>query len=225
VQSVYSSNSLADGDVIKVQMASSLACAFPVMSNSIGIHLTPTPVPTLTIVGLLTQTGGIAFTSNLTQPGANPTYQWRKNSVDITGATGPTYTTNKDELAPTDQINLFAHSSAACANPEFILSNTIDVHDVTGINTVSSAFSDFNLFPNPNEGRFTINGTLKHQGGTEAGIEILNSIGQVVYRDAVKIVKNELHATIDIGSRITAGMYMIRVTINDKTESMRFIVK
>lgn len=195
------------------------------MSNNIGVHITPTATPTLKINGAVNQAGGITFTSTFTDAGVNPTYQWRKNSVDILGATAPTYTANKNELASTDKINLFVHSSVACANPEFLLSNTVNVSDVTAVGNVASVFNDLSLFPNPNDGAFTVSGSIKTTGSTDAAIEILNSIGQVLYRNHAKIIKGELNAKIDVGSGITAGMYMIRVTVDDKTESMRFIVK
>ncbi|WP_276132304.1 PKD domain-containing protein [Polluticoccus soli] len=221
-QAVYSSNSLVDGDMIACELISNGVCTAPVMSKPISIEIVPSPVPTLTIVGIPDNLG-INFVATLTEGGQNPTFQWRKNGHDIQGATGPTY--KGIGLAPADQINVFVHSDAECANPAFLLSNTLDVGKVTAINTVTSSFNELALFPNPNSGNFTVKGTAKTTANSQASVEVLNAVGQVVYKNTTVLRGSELEVDVNLGGHNAAGMYMLRVTVDGHTDNLRFIVK
>jgi hypothetical protein len=208
--------------MIACELISNMTCAAPVMSAPISVDVTPSPVPTLQIGGV-PNIDGIDFVATLTNGGVNPTFQWRKNGTDIQGATQSTY--KGTNLLPSDQINVFVHADAVCANPEYLLSNTLLVEKVTAINTVSSSFDELTLFPNPNGGVFTIQGTAKAAAHAEATVEVLNAVGQVVFKDAVKLKGNELKLNVDLGGRNAAGMYMVRITVDGKTDNLRFILK
>ena len=54
----------------------------------------------------------VTFTANPVNGGSSPSYQWKKNGTNISGATSPTYTTNT--LANGDQISVVLTSSLAC---------------------------------------------------------------------------------------------------------------
>ena len=95
---IYSTNSLATGDVITVTLTSNSPCAVPatVTASAAPLIVVPNVMPTLSINGPATRTlclGDIAtFTSSSTAGGPMPTYQWYKNGVAINGQTGPNYT-------------------------------------------------------------------------------------------------------------------------------------
>ncbi|WP_276132227.1 PKD domain-containing protein [Polluticoccus soli] len=221
-QAVYSNNALVDGNVITCKLTSSMVCVFPVMSPPISVEVTPSPVPTLSIAAV-PDAGGINFMATLTNGGINPTFQWRKNGHDVPGATGPVY--KGIGLSPADKINVFVHSNIECANPEFLLSNTLEVAKVTGINTVTSSFDELILFPNPNEGRFTVIGATKAAANISASVEVLNAVGQVVFNNATELKGGKLEIDVDLGGHNAAGIYMLRVTIDGRTDNLRFVVK
>ncbi len=54
----------------------------------------------------------VTFTANPVNGGSSPSYQWKKNGTDISGAISSTYTTNT--LANSDQISVVLTSSLAC---------------------------------------------------------------------------------------------------------------
>ncbi|WP_276132303.1 beta strand repeat-containing protein [Polluticoccus soli] len=220
-QAVYSSNSLADGDMIACELISNAVCTVPVLSAPISVEIIPSPIPTLSIVGVPDNVG-INFVATLTNGGQQPTFQWRKNGHDIQGASGATY--KGIGLNAGDQINVFVHADAECANPEFLLSNTLDVGKVTAINTVTSSFNELTLSPNPNNGTFTVKGTAKVNTG-KASVEVLNAVGQVVYKNATELRGSELEVNVNLGGHNAAGMYMLRVTVDGHTDNLRFVVK
>ena len=90
--------------------------------------------------------------------------------------------------------------------------DSVYVTNSIGIN--SNSFSNFNIYPNPNNGVFTI------EANDNISIEIINIEGQVIYNDKFTSTKN----TIDI-SRFTKGVYFIRVNSNNETRVEKIVVQ
>jgi gliding motility-associated-like protein len=131
----WTSNTLADGDVVTCELTSSEACADPamVLSNEITITVTDAIVPTIVIVADQTTIclgSTVNFTSTISGGGTSPSYQWYVNGIAEVGATGDTWTSST--LADGDIVTCELTSSEACADPAMVLSNeiTITVTDV-----------------------------------------------------------------------------------------------
>ncbi len=124
--STYAASSLNTGDVIAVVMMSTATCATPnpVTSNTITETVTPTVTPSVAITGNATRcaNASVTFTATPTN-GGTPTYQWQKNGSAISGATGSTY--NASGLSTGDAITVVMTSTATCATPNPVTSNTI----------------------------------------------------------------------------------------------------
>ncbi|WP_291276169.1 Ig-like domain-containing protein, partial [Flavobacterium sp.] len=65
----------------------------------------------------------VTFTSTPTNPGTTPTYQWKKNGTDISGATNATYTTTT--AANNDSYTLVMTSNATCPTGNPATSNAV----------------------------------------------------------------------------------------------------
>ena len=220
-QLTFSSNTLQNGDQISCELASSMTCAFPEMSNVKTVALTPSPVPAVTIGGYPSEQG-VTFYSTVTNGGTGVKYQWVNNGNTIDGATSATYSAS--DLKETDKISLLIESSLACAKPKSVMSASMEVFRVTDVKNVQATFKELNLFPNPNDGRFTIQGELQEAGADKAHVEVLNAIGQVVFKADEQLNGKELKLGVDLGGRAAAGMYMVRISIGDRTETMRFVL-
>jgi PKD repeat protein len=127
--STYTSTVLANGDAITCQMTSSLSCATgsPATSNSITMTVYPSVPVSVTITanpsgGVCTGTS-VTFTATPTNGGATPTYQWKKNGTNISGATTTTYTSAA--LANGDVITCVLTSTVTCASGNPATSNSI----------------------------------------------------------------------------------------------------
>ncbi|HRG58856.1 MAG TPA: hypothetical protein PK323_07830, partial [Bacteroidia bacterium] len=96
ISPTYVSSSLNNGDVINAIMTSSLSCASvpTATSNNETMTVTPSVTPTISISSTQTNlcTSGTSFSSNITNGGASPTYQWKRNGSNILGETNSTYT-------------------------------------------------------------------------------------------------------------------------------------
>lgn len=96
----------------------------------IDIKYTNAPVDcTPSIVISSDQTGAncsgsaVSFTATPTKGGANPTYQWRRNGINISGANAATFTTTT--LINNDQISCFMTANTICATGTTATSNSI----------------------------------------------------------------------------------------------------
>ncbi len=91
----YTNSTLASGDQVSVILTSSLRCTSgnPATSNVIAASLL-TPPAISAHPASATQCTGTNVTFSVTASGSGITYQWRKNGVNIPGATGSTYTLN-----------------------------------------------------------------------------------------------------------------------------------
>ena len=112
-------------NTITCVLTSNVACASPTTATSAGITMTVNPVLTPSVAIAIT-TGAnpacagssLTFTATPTNGGVAPTYQWRKNGTNISGATNATYTAVAGtDFVSTNTITCVLTSNAICANP------------------------------------------------------------------------------------------------------------
>jgi gliding motility-associated-like protein len=113
----YSSTTLADNDVVSVDLTSNALCASttPVSSNDITMDVNPLITPSVTIAaspaGAICAGTSVTFTATPTNGGTGPTYAWFLNN-GATGITGPTYT--NPNFANGDQVYVVMTSNGSC---------------------------------------------------------------------------------------------------------------
>lgn len=69
----------------------------------------------------------VTFTATPTN-GGSPTYTWQKNGIDISGATGSTYSVNSNTLLDDDRFSVQMTSNATCISQSVVFSNNISLH-------------------------------------------------------------------------------------------------
>jgi hypothetical protein len=113
-------------------------------STSYGIHINDgtsanvTPAVAITTPNTTFCTGqSVTFTATPTNGGLAPTYQWKKNNVNITGATSSTYTTTG--LANNDVIKVVLTSNLPCVTTSTATSNSLTMINGTATAGVSIA--------------------------------------------------------------------------------------
>ena len=112
-----------------------------------------TCTPTVPSVAITSSVNGavaagtmVTFTANATNAGINPTYQWKKNGINV-GTNNNTYTTNS--LQSTDTITCILHSSALCVIQNNVPSNPVGLIMLpTGINSITGTDGTI-VYPNP----------------------------------------------------------------------------
>jgi hypothetical protein len=131
-----------------------------------------------------------------------PAYQWVKNGGFV-GSNSNIYT--PIDLADNDYIHCILKCNDNCPNPRTSTSNTIGLHISTSIKPVGEN-TELQIWPNPNTGSFTLKGYNHHF--TSSHIEILNTLGQVIYKKTLDIYSSK--QVIDIGN-MPHGTYTLRV--------------
>jgi hypothetical protein len=101
-----------------------------------------------------------------------------------------------------------------------------DTHPVTvapnvGVNDINQ-MADFALIPNPNNGTFILKGTLTNQTDREVIIEVMNTVGQVIYNSKITATGNELSEHIALGD-VPAGMYILSLKAGTEKKLIRFV--
>lgn len=78
------------------------------------------------------------------------------------------------------------------------------------------------LYPNPNNGNFTIKGMFHAE--QYVPMRITNAAGQLVYSDMVKTENKKLYKEVKLGGGLASGTYTLRVLIDGKYHSLKFAV-
>jgi len=120
---------LANGDIITSRETSSLGCANPatIVSNALTMIVSPNLVHTASISSPKTQLcsgESAAFTLTNSNPGSSPVINWYRNGVLIPGTSGLLSITIPTP-ANGDMISAMETSSAKCASPVTITTNTL----------------------------------------------------------------------------------------------------
>ncbi|MEO5675401.1 MAG: kelch repeat-containing protein [Chitinophagales bacterium] len=155
--------------------------------NYITVFETP-PFPVITQAGY----------SLATSPGNS--YQWQLNSADILGATNQTYTVLQSGV-----YTVIVGDSNGCYN-----SSSTDVL-ISGITEVNSD-NDFSISLNPSDGNFTIT-FLGETGGNKVSINVMNSIGQIVFSFQQNAIPDNWKAEVHLNN-ISQGVYILEVKTN-----------
>lgn len=118
-------------------------------TTDIGAYENPTTATITPTVGIAITTGSnpvctggsLTFTATPTNGGNNPTYQWTKNNVNISGATNAIYTgTAGTDFVNADEIRCILTSNAPNANPLTATSTgiTMNIGSPITLTTVSN---------------------------------------------------------------------------------------
>jgi hypothetical protein len=124
---IFQSSTLVDGDVVGVTMVPSQSCGTntPVVSNmiimTVGTNVTPSVTMSYSAPSYCTGSLIIFYASPISGAGNSPSYQWKRNGINIPGATSSTY--QSSSLENGDVIRVAMTSSLSCANPQTVLSH------------------------------------------------------------------------------------------------------
>jgi len=168
-----------NNDIVDVVLSTTSSCATvsSVTSNNIQIIFTAN-TQTVTInnvTGMPICSGKpVSFTSQTTNSGNGPSFQWRINGVNVPGATAPNFTTST--LAPGDLVTLVVTSTSICVGNPIAISNTI----VAGIIPSSVPIVSIPLIQGSNPGCedsvMTFQADVIDMGSNPNGIWFVNGV-------------------------------------------------
>ena len=229
--SIYIDDSARHGDVIIIKMTVSGICAVSnVVYDTVPLNIYPTVLPVITIsTPSATRAPYLGYTITLfaavDHGGTSPTYQWYENRLPIPGATASTYATN-----------VFANDTFYCivsGNPICSLDSTavaLDTSnrisfDVTylGVNSTQNKVNNFSLFPNPNNGTFTLSGIVDAAINEDVSFEVSDILGHTVYTGKTTPQNGVIQTQVKLDN-LSEGTYLLRVNSGNSNEVFHFVV-
>jgi len=194
------------------------------MSTPMGTHVdinTNTITPNVSISAspgtVVTAATTVTFTAT-TNLGSGATFQWRKNGQPISGATNDTW--SSATLVNGDVIDVIAGSDALCVLPDADTSNTLTITLKSGIGTVTGNATPA-LFPNPNNGDFTISGDVP--SGTVT-LDVYDALGRAVWSGTAVVQNNVMKQQLHLPD-VLPGVYYLRITSAAGSDVMAFTIK
>ncbi|MEP7128231.1 MAG: HYR domain-containing protein, partial [Chitinophagales bacterium] len=172
-----------------------------VNSNALTVTTVSTPVATISPSATVTICEGQTAMLNA-NTGSGLTYQWKKGTANISGATNSRYQTTQPGA-----YKVIVKNSTGCSKSSAATSVSISCKEDIALNEPIN----INVFPNPNDGNFTVSYTAI--GNNSSTIQVANLLGQVVYE---KTSKDNSAISFNLTSE-PAGIYFIRLKCDDHT--------
>lgn len=130
------------------------------------------------------------------------------------------------------------HIRAKCENSWTSFSDAAEFKTISGTSNIMAKSSNeqaislteveeqssaTKLYPNPGKGQFMIELRLSQDINTNAKIQLVNMMGQTVSAESANISNGILQKKISISSSLAAGIYMVKILVDNKTYLARLI--
>lgn len=210
----HKTNTLRNGDKLRVQLFSSEVCpsARPVLSDEIAISVNERVKPTITLVANkseLCPKETVVFTTNGSFFGTTPQYKWLRNNLAINNLSA-TYST--DSIRAGDSIRVILTSSERCVTTAKDTSNAVAPKVKLCNSVFENSETQVLISPNPSvETHFTLSGLDNFSG--DKIIAIFNTNGQLIFSKKVK--NGEKEAALDLENTISDGLYWVKIATNE----------
>jgi hypothetical protein len=207
--SSFSTSGLANGAQVRVKLTSSFSCASPASVTSVPLVMTVNPLvtPTVGISSSLGQTfctgANSVLSSNITNGGTNPTFQWYLNNNPIPNATAPTYTT-PGTLTGNPVYTVQLTSTAACLALPVVVSAPLAITLQPGVvpSVVATSNVSGNTICSGQTVTFTADPT---NGGSAPGYQWLINNQIVPNQTSVSFTTNALANGDNVAVRMTSN--------------------
>lgn len=164
----------------------------------------------------------ITFRANAENAGSSPAYQWRRNGMDIPGATNEMYRAVAGvDVSDNDSIAVMVTSNAECPLPDSIVSYTFKIDISTDVET-GNVINDLKIYPNPSSGSFRVKGAINTDEPVE--VRVINITGDIIYNDIATPAGKTLDHSINLGE-VSAGIYLLQLNAGEQVINLRFMVK
>lgn len=165
----------------------------------------------------------VTFITDVTFGGTGATYQWYKNHAIIPGATGHTYA---ERIYHNDTFYCIITSNSPCAGFTTSVSNNLIavISPLLSVYTSSAASSGLTLYPNPNNGTFTLSGKLNTTTAAQVSTEICDMIGNIIYKTTVTATNGMLDEQIRLDNNLPSGSYLLKTITATETQTFHFTV-
>ena len=90
---------------------------------------------------------------------------------------------------------------------------------------VNSLPVDVRVVPNPNNGTFTVKGTIGTMQDEEVSLEVTDVLGQVIYKNKVTAHGGKINETVVLSNVLANGMYMLNMHSGAENKVFHFVIE
>lgn len=209
------------GDIVRCRITSDYLCRLADTASSSAITITAEPklAPHVTVSatpGLLITEGAIdTLIATVTDAGTHPSYQWYLNAVIVPAATTNMYIS---QFKDNDSIACRVLASNVCSDESVFDGVIIQVKQP------EPGTSAIGLYPNPNNGTFTIKGNLADTTIQSAELEIVNVLGQKVLQGKISATKGRINEVIQMPDPAGNGVYLLKIIAGHEVNAFHVIL-
>jgi hypothetical protein len=199
-------------------------------SGPVSIEVTNCTTPYITAQGPTTfcSGGSVVLTAN----SGYDQYQWKVNGVYESGATNQSYTAY---ASGEYQIKTVKGSCVAWSAPVYVTVNnckpqsaarTSDSTATANTKQVikSSEPLSMKIYPNPNNGMFTVEMSMMEVREGKVEVSVVNSIGQTVLQNEYVVTGGYFSQQLELDKNLPTGVYILKVALGKNVETVRLIL-
>ncbi|MFI5171102.1 MAG: T9SS type A sorting domain-containing protein [Chitinophagales bacterium] len=194
------------------------------ISDGIFVNVQKNPPATITAGGPTTfcEGGSVILTANA---GGGLSYQWYKSATAIPGANSINYTAT---ISGNYKCRVTKTATGCFKNSNTI---TVTVPCKKGSTTDEQPINNrFEIYPNPNNGKFNISVTSASPWQNYYNLEIYNSLGELIFSKELcaascgNLTDGNINETISIDN-LSSGIYFLRIADGKNYEEQKLIIE
>jgi len=217
-----------NGDAVYVIMNSNYMCRIDTVAYSLPLtftvedHVIPSVILTSRPGTYVGPGRADTIVATVTNGGTNPSYQWYLNASPVPAATSSMFIrssfTNKDSVSCIVTRNDACHMNTINSIVIYVTDVAVPFDELTMTNIA--------LVPNPNKGIFSVKGTLGSNEDATLTIEVMNMLGQVIYKSNATAQGGNINEQIALGNNLPQGNYILNLrTTNGGNNVFRFVIE
>ncbi|HYV93953.1 MAG TPA: MopE-related protein [Chitinophagales bacterium] len=187
----------------KVIVTNSNGCSRASATTSLNNY--SSPATKITVIGSLNicSAGSVILSAKVV---SGYTYQWFKNNLAISAATGSTYTAT--------QAGTYCYQATKSSGCTAISANKV----VTScrLENESNTTSLVSVYPNPANGNFNVELDVEGAWNGTARIELISMMGDVVLAEAAEVYEGTLLHKITMKQELPSALYFVRIIAGDR---------
>jgi len=202
-------------------------------SNAIAVTSKTNASVTVYASGATSFCAGDSVTLNCTNLGSNYSVQWYRTNISMENATAYSQVVKQPGTYKVVTRNLTngcsrISGSAITTNVNCRIANYSNISTTGDLNDearfdATELSNGIKIYPNPNNGSFQ----FKYEGeeSGDAQLQVINTMGQTVYRANVNIEDGFLLKEIMLGDNFQKGIYIVRLLINGGQNDSRVYIQ
>lgn len=193
-------------------------------SNTIVTTRLANAVNTVSVAGTTSFCFGDSVMLNSTNATPNYSYQWYRNNIAVYQATAISLAAKNPGMYKVVSKNNSNGCSRISSNGINVIVNCREAaYEIPAV--VTTPARSVKLYPNPNNGSFTVEYSKTDLEDGDTQVEVLNINGQSIYNRVEPLVNGNLKCIIDLDHKLPSGVYFVRIHLEDEVITQKVMIE